>query len=632
LGNVLPYDGTGVINFAVPFPTAYGERILLTGFAPGQLNMFLTDELRKLPAVRGEHSYVLDGNDTVLASTNSAIRPGHRFTRATQLAALRHASGERRGHYYDQAPLANATWRIVLSAPDSALFASVSGWRKWLPWLIFIAFAVVAAVALSLGSRLLRSAESDLRESNARLAAVNQELAQANAALAHDALHDPLTGLPNRALLMDRLEHILERSQRDASAGCAVLFVDLDNFKLINDSLSHAVGDQLLIAVANRFHEVLRPSDTVARIGGDEFVLVLDRVGQEAEATVVAERLQQVLGEPVDIAGHELVVTASIGIAFSTPALTGADLLRNSDIAMYRAKQRGKAGHARFDQEMHRRVADRLSRETELRRAVEGSLIEVHYQPIIDLASGEIRGFEALARWPSGWGQVPPLEFIPIAEESGLIGPLGLHVLRTALDALAAWRRAELVAGDVHMSVNISRRQLADPRLPGQIRAAIDSLGLPGDVVRLEITESTLMHEPEQMERIVSELRGHGVGLHLDDFGTEYSSLAALLHFPLMALKIDRSFVRSLLRAENDSGAIVRGTIALAHGLGLHAIAEGIEHPAELARLAALECEYGQGFLFAEPLDREQMESFLASWSPDHRTAGDQLTIGTDVS
>jgi diguanylate cyclase (GGDEF)-like protein len=625
LGNVLPYDGAGVINFAVPFSTPYGKRVFLTGISPVALGRFLNLDLRKIPGVTGEHNYVIDGNDTVIASTNPAIHAGYRIR---QHAILSRSSGVRRGYYFDEAPLTNSTLRILLAAPESRLFASVTGWRKWLPWLIFAAFAVVAAMSLGLGSRLLRSAESELREVNARLAALNEDLEQANAALAHDALHDPLTGLPNRALLMDRLEHILERSRRDPAAACAVLFVDLDNFKLINDSLSHAVGDQLLIAIAERFEEVLRPADTVARIGGDEFVLVLDGPVHEPQATAVAERLLEVLAQPLDIAGHALVVNASIGIAFSTPGVSASDLLRNADIAMYGAKHRGKAGHALFDERMHRRVAERLSHENALRRAVEAALIEVHYQPIVELATGQIRGFEALARWPKDWPELPPLEFIPIAEESGLIAPLGLHVLRVALETLGSWRQAGLVADDVHMSVNISRRQLADPALPRQILSALGASGVPGGALRLEVTESTLMHEPEQMRRVVSQVRDQGVALYLDDFGTEYSSLASLLHFPLEALKIDRSFVRSLLSAAADSDAIVRGTIALAHGLGLQANAEGIEHPAELQRLTALGCEYGQGFLFSEPMEREQVESFLMRWSPEQRSAiGDRLTI-----
>jgi EAL domain-containing protein (putative c-di-GMP-specific phosphodiesterase class I) len=324
----------------------------------------------------------------------------------------------------------------------------------------------------------------------------------------------------------------------------------------------------------------LRPGDTVARIGGDEFTILLADIASEDSARIVAERVQRSLGKAFTIDGHELVVTASIGISLSAPRMNPSELLRNADIAMYDAKRRGRARCAVFD-------------ENDLRQAVEQSLLPIHYQPIVDLATGRIRGLEALARWPIGWPQVAPLDFIPIAEETGVIGSLGLHVLRTALDALADWRRRGLVSNDVCVSVNVSGRQLDDPRLPGHVRAAIAEAGLPGAALRLEITESVLMQEPERMQSVASEVCATGVGLHLDDFGTGYSSLAALHRFPVAALKIDRSFVASMSRDGDGSDVIVRSTVALAHSLGLIVIAEGIEDPAQLARLLALGCDYG---------------------------------------
>jgi diguanylate cyclase (GGDEF)-like protein/PAS domain S-box-containing protein len=452
--------------------------------------------------------------------------------------------------------------------------------------------------------------------------------------LQHDALHDALTGLPNRALFMDRVDQVVRRTSREPGAGCAVLFIDIDRFKLVNDSLSHAVGDHLLVALAGRIAGVLRPGDTVARIGGDEFTILLDGAVSEREAAIVAGRVQGALGQAFTVDGHALVVTASIGISLSAPQIDPSELLRNADIAMYDAKRRGRAGCALFDESMHRRVVDRLERENDLRHAVDHSLLEIHYQPIVDLATGRIRALEALARWPTGWPEVSPLDFIPIAEETGVIGPLGLLVLRGALESLSRWRGGGLVGEDVRMSVNVSARQLEDPSLPASVRAAIASAGVEGDALRLEITESTLMQEPERMQQIVNEVCATGAGLHLDDFGTGYSSLAALHRFPVDALKIDRSFVASITGKAGGSDVIVRSTVALAHSLGLHVIAEGIETASQLRRLRTLGCEYGQGFLFGAPLSAADTEALLVSWDPARVAAlGDHGAVelaGTD--
>ena len=338
-----------------------------------------------------------------------------------------------------------------------------------------------------------------------------------------------------------------------------------------------------------------------------------------SDATVVAERVQSSLGLPFALDGHEIRVTASIGISLSSVRITAAELLRNADIAMYDAKRRGQGRCAVFTEAMRQRVIDRVARENDLRQAVEESLLEVHYQPIIDLVSGAICGVEALARWPDRWPEVAPIEFIELAEETGVIGEIGLQVMRAGLERFAAWRRSGLVSEDVRVCSNVSGRQLDDPHLPREIRDAILAAGVPPTTLRLEITESTLMQEPERIRRIVSEVCASGVGLHLDDFGTGYSSLAALHRLPVDAVKIDRSFVTS--GSEGGSDAIVRAIVALAKSLSIDVIAEGIEHLEQRDRLLALGCRYGQGFLFSRPLGAEELEALLTTWSPPEAAA-----------
>jgi diguanylate cyclase (GGDEF)-like protein len=439
--------------------------------------------------------------------------------------------------------------------------------------------------------------------------------------LQHDALHDSLTGLPNRTLFMDRVHQTLQRLRRDSHATCAVLFMDVDRFKLVNDSLSHAVGDKLLVALAARLATAVRPGDTVARLGGDEFAVLLQEIGDPAEPLLVAGRILDGLRPSFDIDGHDLFSSISIGIALNASGSTPADLLSNADIAMYNAKRRGRGRAAVFDDAMRRRVVDRLARENELREAVESALLDIHYQPIVSLATGDICGMEALARWPAGWGKVSPSEFIPIAEDTGLIGSLWAHVLRAALTSLARWRHDGLVTDEVCMSVNLSGRQLDDPDLATQLQAAIECTQVPAAALKLEITESTLIAEPEHTRDVFAQVCSGGVGLHLDDFGTGYSSLSSLHRFPVDALKIDRSFVAALGAHDEASEVIIRSTIAMAHSLGLPVIAEGIEAPAQLRRLRSLGCEFGQGHLFSPALSSGDMAALLARWSPAEITA-----------
>jgi diguanylate cyclase (GGDEF)-like protein/PAS domain S-box-containing protein len=437
--------------------------------------------------------------------------------------------------------------------------------------------------------------------------------------LQHDALHDSLTGLPNRTLFLDRVHQTLQRVTRDPRAACAVLCMDVDRFKLVNESLSHAVGDKLLMALAARLLTAVRPGDTVARLGGDEFAVLLQEIDDAGAAAIVADRILTALRPLFTIDGHDLFSSVSIGIALNAPGsrtLPPADLLANADIAMYTAKRRGRGRAAVFDEAMRRSVVDRLVRENELRQVVESALLRIHYQPIVSLATGEIAGMEALARWPEGWGSVSPSEFIPIAEDTGMIGGLWEHVLHAALAALADWRRDGLITDEVCMSVNLSGRQLDDPDLATQLHDAFERTQVPPTALKLEITESTLIAEPEHTRDVFAAVCAGGVGLHLDDFGTGYSSLSALHRFPVDALKIDRSFVAELATDDAGSEVIIRSTVAMAHSLGLPVIAEGIETPAQLRRLRALGCEFGQGHLFSPALGADDLSALLARWRP----------------
>ncbi len=423
--------------------------------------------------------------------------------------------------------------------------------------------------------------------------------------LEHEALHDTLTGLPNRTLFMDRVEHLLRAASRDPAAGCAVLFVDLDGFKQVNDQLSHAVGDRLLIAVAERLRMGLRPGDTVARLGGDEFTLLLDGILAPAEAVEIADRVLSSLQKPFPVHANEVAIGASIGVALSHPRLAAGDLLANADMAMYDAKARGRGCIAVFDEGMRRRLADRLARREDLRSIIEDALLEIHFQPIVDLATGRLCSLEALARWPASHPpQLPPMQLISIAEETGLIGALGEQMLAGALRALAHWRAQGAVDDDVCVTVNLSVRQVEDPLLADHIRTALAAVDLPASALKLEITEETMM-ELERSQRM-TEICSLGVGLQIDDFGTGHTSLAALHRFPVHGLKVDRSFVAALL-AGGEGEMMVRCTVALAHSLGLPVIAEGIESAPVLDRLRELGCDQGQGALIAPALRRSEV-------------------------
>ena len=436
--------------------------------------------------------------------------------------------------------------------------------------------------------------------------------------LSYQAFHDPLTGLPNRALLLDRLEHALERMGRQEDGKVAVLFTDLDNFKYVNDSLGHKAGDTLLVEASGRISSCLRPEDTVARLGGDEFVVLLEGITDVAEATVVAERIARELEAPFDLNGQEVFVTTSTGIVLGGPG-EAEDLLRDADVAMYRSKEAGKDRHEVYKTGMRARSTKRLGLEGDLRRAVERGSEDfvVRYQPEIEVQTGKTVGFEALVRWrhPER-GLVLPGEFIPLAEDTGLIVPIGLRVLEQACRQAQAFRNVRNGnPGNGHpiMYVNLSARQFREPELVEEISRIIGATGIEPGSLALEITESDAMSDAAAAVVALSKLKALGVGLAIDDFGTGYSSMSYLKRFPVDYLKIDRSFVSGLGQGSGEDEVIAAGMVSLAHALGLRVIAEGVETKAQLTHLGEMGCEVAQGYYFAKPLEGDAAVAWLAA-------------------
>jgi diguanylate cyclase (GGDEF)-like protein/PAS domain S-box-containing protein len=423
--------------------------------------------------------------------------------------------------------------------------------------------------------------------------------------LVHDAFHDALTGLPNRALFMDRLERAMEQQRRHPDALFAVLFLDLDRFKVVNDSLGHVLGDELLVAVADRLTRMLRSSDTVARLGGDEFAMLIDGIDHEADAVRAAQRLQDALLLPFRIGPHEIFTSVSIGIALSTTGYhRPQDVLRDADIAMYRAKAAGKARHELFDVAMHERAVKLLELETDLRRAIDRGELRVHYQPVIELPSGRLAGFEALVRWQRGDELVSADEIVPLAEETGLIVPIGEWVLRESLRQLRAWDSDEL-----HVHVNLSPKQLLQPNVVDVVTSALRDADVAPHRLHLEVTESLLIDNADAAGALLRELRATGVGLSLDDFGTGYSSLSSLRQFPFDMIKIDRSFLGDADARRGDE--IVRTVSALARTLGMQVTVEGLETADQVERMRTLGVDYAQGFYFARPAEPNDIAAVL---------------------
>jgi diguanylate cyclase (GGDEF)-like protein len=454
-----------------------------------------------------------------------------------------------------------------------------------------------------------------------RLKREMEERQRAQLQLLHDAFHDGLTELPNRALLMDRLGRAIERAKRHKGYLFAILFLDIDRFKVVNDSLGHTIGDQLLVDVANRLESCLRSLDTVARLGGDEFVMLLDDLEDLDDPIRVAERIQEEINKPFTLNGHKVVITASIGIVTNLNSYDNPDdALQDADIAMYRAKSSGRARYEIFDAEMRARAILRLQLEVDLHKAIEKQEFLVHYQPLVELDSGKIFGFEALLRWQHPQkGLVMPMEFIPVAEETGLMIPIGLWLLREACQKTRQWQDRYPMDPPLSISVNFSSRQLIQPNLVSQIERILSDTGLAATSLRLEVTEDVVMENVRLSLPILEKLRKMGIHIEMDDFGTGYSSLSNLYRLPIENIKIDASFIWTM-DSPSHNLKIVRTIVTMARELGMGTIAEGVETIEQLEQLRSLNCRFGQGYLFSVPIDSHDVDTLLKDYEVTGRT------------
>jgi diguanylate cyclase (GGDEF)-like protein len=449
----------------------------------------------------------------------------------------------------------------------------------------------------------------------------------------HKSRHDSLTGLPNRSYFLEQLDRRIDRSRREPDWLFAAMFIDLDRFKIINDSLGHAAGDVVLSTIAGRFRKCLRASDTiarpataeqtVARMGGDEFTVLLDGIARVEDAARVAERLLHTAREPVLFDGQELVCSASIGVVVAGGAQRyerTADLVRDADTAMYRAKLDGKNGYVLFDCDMHEHAMARLKLENDLHSALDRAEFELLYQPIISLSTGQTTALEALIRWRRGGRLVPANEFIPVAEDTGAIIPIGRWVVREALRQLARWRQDRPGWPVFSIAVNLSRKQLVDAELIRCVQDALEQYRLDASALELEVTETAAMQDPQTTGRTLDQLHAMGVAISIDDFGAGYSSLSCLHQFPVNVLKIDRAFLHGASR-KLDKRAVIKAVVNLAQGLGLKVVAEGLETAEQVQYLRSIHCDMGQGYFLSRPLTVEQVSAFLENKGADLQTA-----------
>jgi diguanylate cyclase (GGDEF)-like protein/PAS domain S-box-containing protein len=431
--------------------------------------------------------------------------------------------------------------------------------------------------------------------------------------LLHNASHDQLTGLPNRVLFLNRLEAIVDRVKRHPSQLAAVLFIDLDDFKVVNDCLGHASGDELIVEFGKRLKGCMRGDGTIARMGGDEFTVLLEEVSDPSDAIRVAQRIHAASTKPFVLNGQEVFKDVSIGIALVAQRESAESVLQNADLAMYRAKSKGRGCSELFDAAMQEQVMGRLQMETQLRRALQNDELRLFYQPIVAAGTGRIEGFEALLRWqPKGSDSIPPNVFIPLAEQSGLIVPIGSWVLSTACMQAVSWHRRYPSDQPLYVSINISGRQFSHPSFIGHVKDALEQSGIDARCVKLELTETAAMKDAPSTEKTMSQLHALGVKLSIDDFGTGYSSLSYLRRFAVDTLKIDQSFV-SKMEESRENYAIVRTVVALSRSLGLDVVAEGVETPGQLEKLKLADCDSAQGYLFSKPLPAHAVNSLLES-------------------
>ncbi len=439
------------------------------------------------------------------------------------------------------------------------------------------------------------------------------ERKKAEERLLFTASHDQLTGLPNRAVFLDRLETLIDRIRRHGQQSAAVLFVDVDDFKVVNDCLGHATGDELIVEVGNRLKSCMRSDGTVARMEGDEFTVLLEDISDPSDAIRVAQRIHAAAAAPFLLTGQEVSKGVSIGIALTSKDTSAEKLVQNADIAMYRAKSKGKGRSELFDAAMHEQVMDQLQLEGRLRRALQNNELKLHYQPIVTIRTGLIEGFEALLRWqPANSELVSPCVFIPIAEQSGLIVPISSWVLTTGCLEAVSWHRQHPGEPRLYVSLNVSARHFCHPAFIGHVKDALEISAIPPECVKIELTESVTMNDAPSTEKTMSQLHAMGIRLSIDDFGTGYSSLSYLQRFPVDTLKIDQSFVAAM-QTERGSDAIVSTVVKLGHNLRLQVVAEGIETLVQLEKLKSIGCDAGQGYFFSRPVPSEAVHELVNS-------------------